>query len=52
MNLETIKITALKELRDEEFREAVEIYKTKLKAAKWWHKLLPYKVVLIKRESL
>lgn len=49
MNLEEIKAKAESEIRAEEFRKAVDAYKEKLRAKKWWHKLFPYKIVILKR---
>jgi hypothetical protein len=40
---------ARKELEEELFREAVDKEKERILSKKWWHKLLPYKIVLIRR---
>lgn len=45
-----IKEQALKELEEEEFRNAVEKEKEKIRATKWWHKFIPFKLVLIRRQ--
>lgn len=50
MDLNKIKAQAEKELRDENFRHAVDKYKEKLRAKKWWHKIMPFKIVIIRRE--
>lgn len=48
--VQEIKEQAEKELKEEQRRHDVDSYKNKLKAKKWWHKLLPFKIVLIRRE--
>ena len=40
---------AKQEIEYELFREAVEKEKEKLRAVKWWHKYIPYKIILIRR---
>lgn len=40
---------AKKELEEELFRIAVDKYKEKLYKRKWWHKLIPFKLVIIRR---
>jgi hypothetical protein len=50
MNIEEIKSQALKEIKEEDFRKAVEKYKQKLRNKKpVWYKLFPYKIILIRR---
>ena len=52
MDLEKIKIQAKSELKEEQFREAVEKYKHKLKKKKnFWDSVFPYKLILIKKEQ-
>lgn len=50
-DLEEIKRAAREELEQEQYRKAVVLYKTKLKSVKWWHRLVPFKVVIIRREK-
>lgn len=50
MNREEIRKQAEKELEEEQYREAVDKYKERLKAKKWYHKLFPYRIVFIKRD--
>lgn len=50
MDIEEIKAQAVKELEEEQYREAVDKCKEKLKAKKWYHSLFPYKIVFIKRD--
>lgn len=45
----TIRILAQKELDQEAFREKVEEMKQKIKSRKWWHKLLPFKILIVRR---
>lgn len=52
MDIEKIKKTALKEHQEELFREEVELYKEKLRAEKWWHRLIPFVIVIKKRKKL
>ena len=50
MNLELVKKQALLELEEEQFREEVEKYKTKLREHRSiWDKLFPYKILIIKK---
>ena len=49
MNKNDVLKQAEKEVQEELFREAVEYQKDKLRAIKWWHKYIPYKIVLIRR---
>lgn len=34
------------------FEQAVEEYVKKLEAKRWWHVLLPFRIVIIKREKV
>ncbi|MDJ0952537.1 MAG: hypothetical protein QNJ81_02540 [Acidimicrobiia bacterium] len=51
MNFEEVKRQAQKEIDEEDFAEAVRQYKIKLRQAKWWHKLVPFKLVLVRRNQ-
>jgi hypothetical protein len=51
LTFEEIKAQAEAEIIEEDFRKAVDACKEKLRAKKWYHKLMPYKIVLIKRED-
>lgn len=51
MDIERVKELALSELREEQFREAVEKYKDKLRQRKWWHVVLPFKIIIIRRSE-
>lgn len=42
--------TAYREIREEQFRSAVEVEKSRIKAAKWWHKFVPFKILIIRRK--
>lgn len=37
---------AEKEIREEDFRDAVEKKKEELRSKKWYHKLFPYKIII------
>ena len=53
MNIEKIKQTARDELKEEQFREAVEKYKTKLKSKKsFLDKLIPFKIIIIRKDKV
>lgn len=52
MDIEKIKELAQKEIQEEDFRLAINEYKIKLRKAKWWHRLFPFKIVVIRREKL
>jgi len=49
--LARVKRQAQKEIEEEEFAEAVERYKAKLRQQKWWHKFVPFKVLIVRRET-
>lgn len=49
-DVELMKKVAEAELKHEMMREAIDAYKKKLKASKWYHKLFPYRIVFIRRE--
>lgn len=38
------------EVNQEKRRALVDIEKEKLKKKKWWHKILPFKIVITRRE--
>jgi hypothetical protein len=50
INFEEVKKQAIEELEEEQYRKAVDAYKEKLRAKKWWHYLLPFRVVFVRRE--
>lgn len=39
------------ELRAEEFREEVDRLKERLRSEKWWHRFVPFKIKIVRRES-
>lgn len=49
MDFNLIKQQAEKELHEELFRVAVNKYKEKLRRKKWWHVILPFKIIIIRR---
>lgn len=51
IDMDEIKRIAHDELRKEIIREKIDSYKSKLKQVKWWHKLMPYKIILIRRDK-
>lgn len=48
-DLINIRKVAEAELKAERIREAIEKCKTEMKKAKWWTRVFPYKIVLIRR---
>ncbi len=55
MNLDNVIEQAEIELKEEEFRQAVEVYKVKLRRKQkesLLSKLFPYKIVFIRRDKL
>jgi len=40
---------AKQEIAAEAFREAVDKEKSKIRATKWWHKFVPFKIIVIRR---
>lgn len=51
MDKNSIKLQAEKELKEEEFRKAVDLMKEKLKKQKWYHLVFPWKIVIIRRDD-
>jgi len=52
MNIEEIKKIAAKEIKEEQFREAVDKYKQKLKNKKsLWGTLFPFKIIIIRKDK-
>jgi hypothetical protein len=52
MNLEKIKQQAQKEINEELFRNAVEKEKERIrKKQTFWDKLIPFKIIVIKKEK-
>ncbi len=47
--MSSAKETARKELAEEAFREEVDNYKTKLRRVRWWHYVLPWKIIIVRR---
>lgn len=43
-----IRQIAEAEIREEEFRKAVDACKKRLKERKWYHRLFPYKLVFVR----
>jgi len=53
MDIEKIKAEARKEIKEEDFRKAVDEYKAKLRSRKTiWDKIFPYKLMIVKKEKL
>ena len=50
--LDRVKAAAKKEIEEEEFREAVDRYKIRLRQRKWWHALVPFKVLIVRRDNV
>lgn len=48
-NIANIRAIAEAELKQEQQREAIEQMKEKLRQEKWFHRLFPWKVVIIRR---
>ncbi len=49
--LDKVRREAQKEIDEEDFRSAVDRYKIKLRERKWWHRLMPFKVLIVRRDS-
>jgi len=47
--LERVRNQAKKEIEEEDFAQSVKRYKVKLREAKWWHKIVPFKILLVRR---
>ncbi len=39
------------EIAEENFNQAVADYKIKLRARRWWHALIPFKIVILRRDA-
>lgn len=46
-----IKAIAEAELKEEQRRQAIDEMKEKLRRKPWLHKLLPFKVIIVRREK-
>jgi hypothetical protein len=46
-----VRAQAEREIDDENFRAAVDAAKVKLRARRWWHSLIPYRIVILRREA-
>lgn len=46
----SIREQALKEIHEEEFRRAVDEYKQKLRETKWYHRIFPWKIIILRRD--
>ena len=52
LDIKKIKDQAEKELKEEEFREAVDKMKESMKNKKsLWNKLFPYKLIILRKEE-
>lgn len=51
MSIDEIKEMAEKEIQEENLRLAIDKCKEKIKAKKWWHNLMPFKIVIIRRQK-
>lgn len=49
--MKTVIDQAKQELEEEQHRQAVDEMKIHLRAKRWWHKLLPYKLIIIRRDT-
>lgn len=49
--LDDVRKQAEKEIHEEDFRDAVDLYKMKLRQEKWWHRLVPFKILIVRRED-
>lgn len=50
-NREDVRQQAERELKQERFRKAVERYKERMQARRWWHRLFPYTVIITRRDT-
>lgn len=39
------------EIDEENFRAAVDAAKVKIRARQWWHALIPFRIVILRREQ-
>ena len=44
-----IQKLAMAEIEQEDLRIAIDKCKKKLRSNKWWHKFMPFKIVIIRR---
>ena len=51
MDLEKAKREAKRQIEEEEFQAAVEEWKIKFRAARWWHKFFPWKLLIVRRDK-
>lgn len=46
--MNTVREQALIELKAEQRREAIDKYKVRVRKRKWYHTLIPYKIIIVK----
>lgn len=43
-------VQARAEIAEEKFRAAVDAAKVKIRARRWWHALVPFRIVILRRD--
>ena len=51
MDKGAVYLRAKVEIAKEDFRSAVEAEKTRIRKAKWWHRLIPFTIIIIRRTT-
>lgn len=49
INIKEVELTARLELHEEKFRKAVDVAKERMRRERWWHRLFPWRIVIIRR---
>lgn len=50
INIREIEKEAQREIRQEKIREMIEKRKDQLRREKWWHKLVPFEIKILRRK--
>ena len=49
LNKDEVLKQARAEVQEELFREAVDKEKERIRAVRWWHSFIPWKIIIIRR---
>ena len=50
-SLLSVREQAEDEIAEEDFNQAVADMKVKLRARRWWHALIPFRIVILRRDQ-
>ncbi len=50
VDVKEIEEEALREIRQEKMREMIDKRKDQIRRAKWWHKFVPFEILIVRRK--